>query len=92
MSQITQLKTYKLMSVNTAPQRAVRMIGKLAADVSDRYNIVHCANAEGTEYISISMLTPPLFDRTIATESKLTFDFGQLLKKLAAWSPFINQT
>jgi hypothetical protein len=35
-----------LVSVNTAPERAKRLIGILIEDVKDRYNIRHAANSE----------------------------------------------
>ena len=38
-------KPYKLITVNTAPDRASRMVRKLAEDVKDRYVIIHCVNA-----------------------------------------------
>lgn len=40
------LGPYKLVSVNTAPERARRMIAKLCNDVKDKYTIIHEANAE----------------------------------------------
>ncbi len=39
-------KTYKIVTVNTAPERAKRLIGRVVEDVKDRYTIVHAANAE----------------------------------------------
>ena len=39
-------KTYRLVTVNTAPERAKRLIGRVVEDVKDRYTIVHVANAE----------------------------------------------
>ena len=35
-----------LISVNTAPERAKRLIGILIEDVKDKYNIRHAANSE----------------------------------------------
>jgi hypothetical protein len=35
-----------LVSVNTAPERAKRLIGILIEDVKDKYNIRHAANSE----------------------------------------------
>jgi hypothetical protein len=40
-----QPKPYKLITVNTAPDRASRMVRKLAEEVKDRYIIIHCVNA-----------------------------------------------
>ncbi|RDX51218.1 hypothetical protein OH76DRAFT_1435667 [Lentinus brumalis] len=42
-------KTYKLVTVNTAPERAKRLIGRVVEDVKDKYTIVHAANAERIE-------------------------------------------
>lgn len=36
----------KLVTVNTAPERAKRLIGRVVEDVKDRYTIVHVANVE----------------------------------------------
>lgn len=41
-------KIYRLVTVNTAPERAKRLIGRVVEDVKDRYTIVHAANAEST--------------------------------------------
>ncbi|KAJ7754340.1 hypothetical protein DFH07DRAFT_743878 [Mycena maculata] len=40
---------YRLVSVNTAPERAKRLIGRVIEDVKDQYTIVHVANAERIE-------------------------------------------
>jgi hypothetical protein len=37
---------YRLVTVNTAPERAKRLIGRVAEDVKDRYSIVHVVNVE----------------------------------------------
>ncbi|KAK5168698.1 uncharacterized protein LTR77_006007 [Saxophila tyrrhenica] len=39
--------TYRLVTVNTAPERAQRLIGIVAEAVKDRYAIEHVANCEG---------------------------------------------
>lgn len=36
----------KLVTVNTAPERAKRLIGRVVEDVKDRFTIVHVANVE----------------------------------------------
>ena len=41
-------KIYRLVTVNTAPERAKRLIGRVVEDVKDKYTIVHAANAEST--------------------------------------------
>lgn len=37
---------YRLVTVNTAPERAKRLIGRVAEDLKDRYEIQHIANCE----------------------------------------------
>ena len=37
---------YKLMTVNTVPERAKRLIGRVIEDVKDRWTIQYVANAE----------------------------------------------
>lgn len=37
---------FRLVSVNTAPEHAKRLIGHVIEDVKDRYTIVHVANVE----------------------------------------------
>ena len=51
-----------LVSVNTAPERAKRLIGILIKDVADRYNIVHAGNSEtieGVKPLLLSIQPPP---------------------------------
>ena len=36
----------KLLTVNTVPERAKRIIGTIVDEVSDKYEILHVANAE----------------------------------------------
>jgi hypothetical protein len=36
----------KLVTVNTEPERAKRVVGKLTAALADRYTIIHAANCE----------------------------------------------
>ena len=38
---------FKLVTVNTAPDRAKRLIGRIVEDVKDKYTIIHAANATG---------------------------------------------
>jgi len=37
---------YKLVTVNTAPERAKRLIGRLIESIKDRYIIEHVENCE----------------------------------------------
>lgn len=40
---------FKLVTVNTAPDRAKRLIGRVVEDVKDKYTITHSANAAGRD-------------------------------------------
>ncbi|EPT02973.1 hypothetical protein FOMPIDRAFT_1117124 [Fomitopsis schrenkii] len=42
---------YKLMSVNTVPERAKRLIGRVVEEVKDRWTIQYIANAEKIEEV-----------------------------------------
>ncbi|OKL57197.1 hypothetical protein UA08_07660 [Talaromyces atroroseus] len=42
---------FKLVTVNTAPERAKRLIGRLAETLKDRYTIIHIDNAEKIEEV-----------------------------------------
>ena len=39
-------KIFRLVTVNTAPERAKRLIGRVVEDVKDKYTIVYVANVE----------------------------------------------
>jgi len=40
---------YKLCTVNTAPERAKRLVGRVVEDVKEDYTILHVENAERIE-------------------------------------------
>ncbi|KFY16354.1 hypothetical protein V492_01396 [Pseudogymnoascus sp. VKM F-4246] len=40
------LGPFKLVTVNTAPERAKRLIGRVVEDVKKEYTIIHAANTE----------------------------------------------
>ncbi|KAK5155639.1 hypothetical protein LTS14_005900 [Recurvomyces mirabilis] len=42
-------RQYKLVTVNNAPDRARKIVGRVIDDVKGTYNIVHAANAESPE-------------------------------------------
>ncbi|KAH9832570.1 uncharacterized protein C8Q71DRAFT_259353 [Rhodofomes roseus] len=42
---------YKLMTVNTVPERAKRIIGRIVEDVKDRWTIQYVVNAERIEEV-----------------------------------------
>ena len=37
---------FRLVTVNTAPERAKRLIGRVAESLKDRYTIIHVDNCE----------------------------------------------
>jgi hypothetical protein len=39
---------FRLVTVNTAPERAKRLIGRMAEALKDRYTIIHIDNCEST--------------------------------------------
>ena len=45
---------FHLVTVNTAPERAKRLIGRVAEDVKDQYTIIHAANCEGDQDVQSS--------------------------------------
>lgn len=47
MSSTTQpAGPFKLVTVNTAPDRAKRLVGRVVLELKDRYTIIHAANVE----------------------------------------------
>lgn len=42
---------YKLVTVNTAPERAKRLVGRVSDDLKDRYDIQHVHNCETIEEV-----------------------------------------
>jgi hypothetical protein len=45
---------YKLCTVNTAPERAKRLVGRFVEDVKANYTIIHLDNVESTSLLSQS--------------------------------------
>lgn len=43
-------RTYGLVTVKSAPERARKVIGALIENVKDRYNIVHAGKSEGKSW------------------------------------------
>ena len=54
------LGPFKLVTVNTAPERAQRLIGRVVEDVKERYTIVHAGNADGSSLVLL-LFTSYLF-------------------------------
>ena len=40
---------FRLVTVNTAPERAKRLIGRVVEDVKDKYTIIHAGNADSKQ-------------------------------------------
>ncbi|THV91687.1 hypothetical protein D6D26_08818 [Aureobasidium pullulans] len=51
MSTTKPLGPFKLVTVNTAPERAYRLIGRVVENVKDKYTIVHAGNADSQEQV-----------------------------------------
>lgn len=47
------LGPYKLVTVNNAPERAKRLIGRVVEEVKEKYTIIHAGNAD-SEYFLLS--------------------------------------
>jgi hypothetical protein len=47
------LGPFKLVTVNKAPERAKRLIGRVVEDVKADYTIIHAANAESTLFLTV---------------------------------------
>ncbi|KAF2089295.1 hypothetical protein K490DRAFT_36954 [Saccharata proteae CBS 121410] len=45
------LGPFKLVTVNNAPERAQRLIGRVVEAVKDRYTIIHAGNADDIESV-----------------------------------------
>lgn len=70
-----------LVSVNTAPERAKRLIGILIKDVADKYTIVHAGNSdtiEGVKPLLLSIQPPPgiLFCASMVSSSPKVQEVG----------------
>lgn len=48
MADVKPQGPFKLVTVNTAPERAKRLIGRVVEDVKAEYTIIYAANAEST--------------------------------------------
>lgn len=42
---------FRLVTVNTAPERAKRLIGRMVEDLKDRYTIEYVANCESKVFL-----------------------------------------
>ncbi|EON64419.1 hypothetical protein W97_03650 [Coniosporium apollinis CBS 100218] len=51
MSSEKPLGPFKLVTVNTAPERAYRLVGRVVENVKNKYTIIHAGNAENIESV-----------------------------------------
>jgi len=78
------MATYRLVTVNTAPERAKRLVGRVIEGLKDRYSVVHIANIERMEDVravveaekpdvlfTASMWTPEQAQEIIATAKEI---------------------
>ncbi|KAL2172038.1 hypothetical protein VTG60DRAFT_775 [Thermothelomyces hinnuleus] len=78
---------FRLVTVNTAPDRAKRLIGRVVEDVKDRYAITHVANAASIDQVrkavqeaqpnvlfTASMWTPEEVQQIIAIAKEIVPD------------------
>ncbi|OIW28507.1 hypothetical protein CONLIGDRAFT_379781 [Coniochaeta ligniaria NRRL 30616] len=78
---------YKLVTVNTAPERAFRLIGRVVEHFKDQYTIIHSANVDTIEGVrakveevkpdvlfTASMWTPEESQRIIAIAKEIVPD------------------
>ena len=64
----SSLPSYKLVTVNKAPERAKRLIGQMSEALKDRYTIIHSANCETIDQVSptVQQIEPQLLVRATA--------------------------
>ena len=48
---------FRLVTVNTAPERAKRLIGRVAENLKDQYTIIHVDNCESQYFISVKRIS-----------------------------------
>ncbi len=51
MAQNKPLGPFRLVTVNTAPERAKKIVGRVVEDVRETYTIVHAGNAESEQTV-----------------------------------------
>ncbi|KAF4979176.1 hypothetical protein FZEAL_4549 [Fusarium zealandicum] len=62
MSSSSPAGPYRLVTVNNAPERAKRLIGRVVEDLKDRYTIEYVANCESKEEVepTVTKLKPDI--------------------------------
>ena len=46
---------YRLVTVNNAPERAKRLIGRVVENLKDRYTIIHVANCDALDLVEATV-------------------------------------
>ena len=46
---------YRLVTVNNAPERAKRLIGRVVEDLKDRYTIIYVANCDSLDLVEATV-------------------------------------
>jgi hypothetical protein len=56
---------FRLVTVNTAPERAWRLVGRVAEECKDQYTIQHVANCESTWDTNVPISEMPGLNRSL---------------------------
>jgi len=75
------LGPFKLITVNTAPDRAKRLIGRVVENVRDKYTIIHSANAADID--SVAALVREHQPDILFTASMWTPEESQRIQQIA---------
>ncbi|OCT54059.1 hypothetical protein CLCR_10893 [Cladophialophora carrionii] len=78
-------KPYKVITVSTTPDRASRMVRRLAEDVKDRYMIIHCVNVSKIEDVEsrVTLYRPDILTRRQFCASTWSPDQSAEIKRIA---------
>lgn len=71
------LGPYKLVTVNNAPERAKRLIGRVVEDVKDKYTIIHAGNADGMFFFFLSQRSKHLLTASRHRQGRRSGNRGQ---------------
>ncbi|OCL03720.1 hypothetical protein AOQ84DRAFT_356760, partial [Glonium stellatum] len=75
---------FKLVTVNTAPERAFRLIGRLTEALKDQYTVVHAANCETIEEVGpkVKEIQPDLLFCASMWSSEQAAEIQDIARKL----------
>jgi hypothetical protein len=81
---------FRLVTVNTAPERAKKVIGRLTEALKDRYTIIHVDNAESMQCFFFFCLELPYFTTfSTLTWTSLTTEIEEVPSKVTEHQPDI---